>query len=195
MSASLFPMCGYKDVGATIEVEGRGHCVNLVFFAASNTVLSSSTVSHGLPLWTMGILPMFNDTSRRCASLVSTPDRALYREEEKSPIAELRIAQCEPIMQPDGALNDFGREAVPAIDDLVHHPTSRLAPRSDKLLNLTNSSWRRSGFHSVAFRETWRQERRRIEQVRSATISAQRSSEKSCRFAIGAGSRRQARRS
>ena len=43
-------------------------------------------------------------TSRRCASLVSTPDRALYREEEKSPIAALRIAQCEPIMQPDGAL-------------------------------------------------------------------------------------------
>jgi len=53
---------------------------------------------------------------------------------------DITQAQREPIIQPDGALNDLGREAVPAIDDLVHHPASRLDPRSGKLLNLTNSA-------------------------------------------------------
>jgi hypothetical protein len=52
----------------------------------------------------------------------------------------LRLTQTqrEPIVQPDGALDYLGREAVTATDDLVHQSASCQGPRPGKLLNLTN---------------------------------------------------------
>src|SRR5258707_14905708 len=53
-------------------------------------------------------------------------------------LLDITQTQREPIVQPDGALNDLGREAVTATDDLVHHSASCQGPRPGKLLNLTN---------------------------------------------------------
>jgi len=59
-------------------------------------------------------------------------------------LLDITQAQREPIVQPDGALDELGREAVTATDNLVHHPASRLDPRPGKLLNLTNSAQKRA---------------------------------------------------
>jgi hypothetical protein len=53
-------------------------------------------------------------------------------------LLDITQTQREPILQPDGALDDLGREAVTATDGLGHRSASRQGPRPGKLLNLTN---------------------------------------------------------